>query len=117
MGVIEVHYRVPLHYLTVFPKKKRTIIGRRFVIAVSFFFFFFARGITDLCLELPARKDEHRYTKLPGALGMQTEFLGFQVFHWKVYHSRLIWVSTGMSTLCIFTPLSCIQGCYRFDVG
>ena len=41
MGVIEVHYRVPLHYLTVFPKKKRTIIGRRFVIAVSFFVFFF----------------------------------------------------------------------------
>lgn len=112
VGVIEVHYRLPLHYLTVFPKEKN---HRK--ICYCCFVFCFARGVTDLCLKLPARKDERRYTKLPGALGTQTKFLGFQVFHWKVYHSRLIWISTGMSTICTFTPLSCIQGCYRFDVG
>ena len=115
MGVVEVHYRVPLHYLTVFPKKKKN--HRKKICYCCFILCFFARGLTDLCLKLPARKDEHRYTKLPGALGMQTKFLGFQVFHWKVYHSRMIWISTGMSTICISTPPSCIQGCYRFDIG
>ena len=97
-------------------KKKKKKNHRKKICYCCFILCFFARGMTDLCLKLPARKDEHRYTKLPGALGMQTKFLGFQVFHWKVYHSRLIWISTGMSTVCISTP-PCIQGCYRFDIG
>ena len=39
MGVVEVHYRVPLHYLTVVPKQTKKILGRRFVVVVSFCLF------------------------------------------------------------------------------
>lgn len=40
VGVVEVYYRVPLYYLTVFAKKQtRIILGRGFIIIVLFYLF------------------------------------------------------------------------------
>ena len=46
-----------------------------------FHFVCFARGLADLCLKFPAKKDEHLYAKLSEALGVETKILGFQVYH------------------------------------
>lgn len=75
MGIIEVYYRVPLHYLTVFPKKKKKILGRGFIILVSFCLF--CKSLADLYLKLPAGKDEHGCTKFSATLGMGTKTPGF----------------------------------------
>jgi hypothetical protein len=54
MAVAEVHYRVPLHYLTVIQKKK--IPGRGFIVVVLFCCF--AKGLLEnLHLKFPAGKD------------------------------------------------------------
>lgn len=80
MGVIEVYYRVPLHYLTVLPKKKKK---KSWEEALLFLFHFvcFCKGLADLYLKLPAGKDEHGCTKFSGTLGMGTKTLGFKVYH------------------------------------